>query len=64
MATHRCKTQCFHAGHLFEVGEEAQFNPGQKVPEHFEPIKGADKPDPKKAGSDPRGDADKPDADE
>lgn len=38
MATHRAVNQCFHNGHLFEVGDEATFREGEKVPRHFEPI--------------------------
>lgn len=38
MATHRCKTECFHDGNLYQVGQEATFLPDAKVPEHFEKI--------------------------
>ncbi len=61
MATHRCITDCFHHNHLYQVGDPATFQRGEKVPEHFEPIKGADKPDAKKAEGD-KDSADKPDA--
>lgn len=45
MATHRCKTECFHNAHKFDVGEEATFGPDEAVPEHFEPIEGESEPE-------------------
>lgn len=40
MARYRAKVDCFHNAHLYTVGEEATFNSGDDVPEHFEPVDG------------------------
>lgn len=40
MARYRAKVECFHGAHLYTVGEEATFNAGDDVPEHFEPLDG------------------------
>lgn len=64
MARYRAKVECFHGAHLYTVGEEANFNASEDVPEHFEPLDGevAEGAGSKKAGKS-KG-AEKPDAGE
>ncbi len=38
MATHRATISCFHGARLYQPGDEATFNPGDDVPEHFESL--------------------------